>query len=174
MILAMAKQPTKQRNHSWSGNPGNIMTLTRLRAAASVCALIVSVQLCLASDARREAAEGWWSLWGEKTKAEVKRLPDAGRRAFREALIACSLYADDYDSADYRAQCQRASKSFVIEFSRDSSAIDLSFKASKSSTAVWSAQVELDRQNGKRDTVGGDTRYMGLDVLQRAYRETGK
>jgi hypothetical protein len=152
------------------------MKLTRLCAFTSLCALIISVQFCLASDARREAAEGWWSLWVEqtKTKAELKRLPDTGRRAFREALIACSLYADDYDSADYRAQCQRASKSFVTEISQDSSAVDLSFKMSMAMTAVLSAQRELDRQHGIRDSGGGEARYGGLDVLQRAYRETGK
>jgi hypothetical protein len=89
-------------------------------------------------------------------------------------LIACSLYADDYDSADYKTQCQRASKSFVIEFSNDSSAIALSFKMSMSMTAVLSAQRDLDRQHGIRDSGGGEARYGGLDGLQRAYRETGK
>jgi len=148
------------------------MTINRIHVAVSVAALLMSVHLCLAGDARRQAAEGWWFTWGEKAKAELKGLPEPGRRAFREALIACSLYADEYDSDAYRGECQRAVKFFVIEFSRDSSAIDLSFRTSMSMTAGWSAQVKLDRQHGKRDTSGGDTRYMGLDVLERAYRET--
>lgn len=143
-----------------------------MHIAVSVGALLISVQLCLASDARREAAQTWWSGMGEQVKAELKRLPEAGRRAFRQALLACSLCADEYDSDAYRAACQRAVKFFVIEFSRASSAIDLSFRMSMSMTAVWSATLELDRQHGKRDTTGGDTRYMGLDVLERAYRET--
>ncbi len=34
-------------------------------------------------------------LLGVRAKAELKGLPEPGRRAFREALIACSLYADE-------------------------------------------------------------------------------
>jgi hypothetical protein len=49
--------------------------------------ILLSVQLCVAADPRREAADGWWSLWGEKVKAELKRLPQAGRSAFRDALL---------------------------------------------------------------------------------------
>ena len=71
------------------------MTINRIRVAVSVAALLMSVHLCLAGDARRQAAEGWWFTWGEKAKAELKGLPEPGRRAFREALIACSLYADE-------------------------------------------------------------------------------
>jgi hypothetical protein len=144
-----------------------------VRVWAGVGLLIISAQLCIAADARREAAaDAWWSLWGEKVKAELKSLPNAGRRAFRDALIACSLYADDYDSADYKAQCERATKAFMIEFSQGGSAIELSFKTSMLSTAMTSAQLELDRQRGTRGTSSGEVRYVGLDVLQRAYRET--
>jgi hypothetical protein len=143
-----------------------------MHIAASAGALLISVHVCFASDARREAAEGLWSSWGEKTKAELKRLPETGRRAFWKALVACSLYADEHDSNAYRAECQKAVKFFMIEFSRGSSAIDLSFKMSMSMTALWSAQLELDRQRGKRDTIDDGTRYMGLDVLERAYRDT--
>jgi hypothetical protein len=139
---------------------------------AGVGLVILSVQLCVAADARREAADRWWSLWGEKVKAELKRLPPAGRPVFRDALIACSLYADDYDSADYKAQCERATKTFVIEFSQDGSAIELAFRALMVSAAMTSAQLELDRQHGIRGSGGGEVRYQGLDVLQRAYRET--
>jgi hypothetical protein len=110
---------------------------------------------------------------GEKTKAELKRLPEAGRKAFREALLACSLYADEYDSASHRDECKRASKNFVLEFSSRSSPINLCFSASITMTAVWSANLALEYQQGKRpDMSGGDTRYMGIDVLERAYRET--
>jgi hypothetical protein len=45
----------------------------------------------------------------------------------------------------------------VIEFSRNSSAIDISFRASMSMTAIWSANLELERQQGKRpDMSDGD------------------
>jgi hypothetical protein len=143
-----------------------------MRVWAGVGALIISVQLCLAADARHEAADAWWSGFGEKAKAELKRLPEAGRRAFRDALIACSLYADHYASADYEAQCERATKVFVIEFSQDGSAIEMSFKTSRLITAMASAQLELDRQHGIRGSSASEVRYQGLDVLQRAYRET--
>jgi hypothetical protein len=143
-----------------------------MRVGAGIGLLILSVQLCVAADARREAADRWWSLWGEKTKAELKSLPNAGRKAFRDALIACSLYADEYDSAEYKAQCEKATKAFVIEFSQDGSAIEMSFRASRLSAAMTSAQLELDRQHAIRGTSGGEVRYQGLDVLQRAYRET--
>ena len=82
------------------------------------------------------------------------------------------LYADNYDSAEYKAQCERATKAFVIEFSQHGSAIEMSFNMSRSTTAVTSAQLELDRQHGIRGTSAGEVRYQGLDVLQRAYRET--
>jgi hypothetical protein len=40
-----------------------------------------------------------WAAFGEQAKAELLDLPEKGRNAFREALIACSVYAaDEYDS----------------------------------------------------------------------------
>ena len=61
-----------------------------MHIAVSVGALLISIQLCLASDARREAAQTWWSGMGEQVKAELKRLPEAGRRAFREAPMSAT------------------------------------------------------------------------------------
>jgi hypothetical protein len=154
------------------------MTTDRMCVAFSVSALLISAQLCIAAETRREAAEVWWSMWGEKVKAELNGLPEAGRRAFRDALLACSLYADEYNSGAHRAECQRAEKSFVIDFSRESSAIDLSFKNSMLNTSIMSANLALARQQGKSEMEimdmmrGGDTRYVGLDVLERAYRQT--
>jgi hypothetical protein len=130
--------------------------------AISLSAVLISTQLCLASDTSREAAEAWWSIYGETAKAELRRLPDAGRKAFQNALVACSLYADDYHSQAHRAECQRAEKSFIIEFSRNSSAIDFWFKNSIINTEILSANVALEIEHGKRpDVSGGDARYLG-------------
>ncbi len=89
------------------------MTLRPIRVLAIVGVLLISAQLSLAVDERREAVERWWSTWGEKMKAELAALPEQGRHAFRDALVACSLYADEYDSDPYRAECRRAVKFFV-------------------------------------------------------------
>src|SRR5215472_18694060 len=98
-----------------------------MRIAVGVSLLIVPAQLCLASDARREAADGWWSAWGKNVKTELNALPDAGRKAFRDALIACSLYADEYNSDVRGAECKRAVKAFTVEYGRDHSPIELTF-----------------------------------------------
>jgi hypothetical protein len=143
-----------------------------MRVAVGVSALLISVQVCLAADGRRQIFEGHWSLFGEKAKAELAALPEKGRSAFRETLIACSLYADEYFNGEYKTKCERALKFFVIEFGRPSSTIELLFKGALAMTHVQASQVELDQMHGQRDITDDDTRKGFIDVLEKAYRET--
>jgi hypothetical protein len=55
---------------------------------------------------------------GLDSDAEKKfaALLENGRAAYKRALIACSLYADDYADANYENECKTAYQSFEVEF----------------------------------------------------------
>ena len=147
--------------------------MTKNRILATVGALLTSVQFCLAADERRQTFESMWAAFGEEAKAELEDLPEKGRNAFREALIACSVYAaDEYDSPTHRDKCETGSDFFVREFSHNWSAIDVLFQMAISYTSVWMEQVELDHRHGRRGITVDDSRRGIIDVLERAYRET--
>jgi hypothetical protein len=114
-----------------------------------------------------------WAAFGEQAKAELADLPENGRDAFQEALIACSLYAADrYDSATHRDKCETGSQFFVREFSHNWSALDLLFQMTISFTSAWSSQVALHHLHGQREMTDDGTRRGIIDVLEKAYRET--
>jgi hypothetical protein len=73
-----------------------------------------------------------------------------------------------------RDKCETGSQFFVREFSHNWSAIDILFQMAISFTSVWMAQVELDHLHGQRGITDDDTRRGIIDVLERAYRETGE
>jgi len=56
------------------------MTTSRMHIVVSVGALLISVQLCLAADERREAFDAGWSAWGQQAKAELAGLPSNALR----------------------------------------------------------------------------------------------
>jgi len=144
-----------------------------MRVLATVGALLISVQFCLAADERGQTFESMWAAFGEQAKAELTDLPEKGRNAFREALIACSVYgADEYDSPTHRDKCETGSQFFVRGFSHNWSAIDVLFQMAISFTSVWMEQVALDHLHEQREITDDDSRRGIIDVLERAYRET--
>jgi hypothetical protein len=133
-------------------------------------AWIASVQLCFAMSAERQkAAEAGWSTFGETIKAELRRLAAPGRAAFRDALVACTLAADEYlDEAPLR-ECQRAVKYLQVEFFPWGKAMTPpTFDVSIDGIKIAAANVRL---SGRHDPTSDAGRYPFLDVLKRAYDE---
>jgi hypothetical protein len=131
--------------------------------------------LCLASEARRKAAEDWWNFEGNRLRTEIASLSVPGRTAFRDALIACTLYLEESSNAAREDACQKAEKLFVIEHTSGYSAADSAFKMAMINAKIDKANHELEYRQGKFNNwkSGDDFYYAYLDVLQRAYRETG-
>jgi hypothetical protein len=96
------------------------MTTAKIRGLATAGLLLVSMQICL-GEQRQETFKVWWPLFGQKAEQEISALPKAGRAALQKALIACSLFSDDYLSVQYQTECERASKFFIVEFSSNDS-----------------------------------------------------
>jgi hypothetical protein len=145
------------------------------RILTTVGALLISIQFCLAADERRQTFESMWAAFGEQAKAELADLPEKGRNAFQEALIACSVYAaDEYDSPTHRDKCETGAEFFVREFSHSWSAMDVLFQMAISFTSVWMAQVALDHLHRQSEMADDDSRRGIIDVLERACRETGE
>jgi hypothetical protein len=92
------------------------MTTAKIRGLATAGLLLVSIQICL-GEQRQETFKVDWGIWGPKAVQEIAALPKAGRAALQKALVACSLFTDDYLSVQYQTECERASKFFVVEFS---------------------------------------------------------
>ena len=98
------------------------MTTAKIRGLATAGLLLVSMQICL-GEQRQETIKVWWPLFEQKAEQEISALPKAGRAALQKALIACSLFADDYFNVRYQMECERISKAFVVEFSDDASTL---------------------------------------------------
>jgi hypothetical protein len=87
-------------------------------------------------------------------------------------LIACSLYADNYNGANYENQCKAAYKSFEVEFG--SKFIGLIFKNVIISTAMTDTNIKLQFQQGRRpdlDSYGNHLAKGSIAALQKIYRE---
>jgi predicted aspartyl protease len=96
----------------------------------------------------------------------------AGRAALQKALIACSLFADDYFNVRYQMECERTSKAFVVEFSDDASTLAYLFRGVITLTKVQHTQVELDAQQGRRgQDQDSQMRKVFTDILQKAYHD---
>jgi clan AA aspartic protease (TIGR02281 family) len=145
------------------------MTVGKIRTLTSAGLLLVSI--CL-GEQRQETFKVWWPLWGPKAEHEISALPKPGRTAFQKALIACSLFTDDYFNVRYQMECERTSKAFVIEFSDDVSALAYLFRAAITFTKVQHTQVELDAQQGRRgQDPDPQIRKVFTDILQKAYHD---
>jgi len=128
-----------------------------------------SVQLGFAMSAERQkAAEAGWGLFGERIKEEIRRLPTAGRAAFRDALVACALAADGYSDEAPLGDCKRAAKYLEVEFLQPKSLILLEFNETIAGLQIVAANVRL---SGHADPQSEAARYPFLDVLKRAYDE---
>lgn len=148
------------------------MTVGKIRTLTSAGLLLVSMQICLAAEQRQETFKFQWGIWGQKAQQEIATLPQAGRAALQRALIACSLFADDYLSAQYRRECERASKSFIVEFSGTNSFVKMLLQNAVTLTNVQQTQALLDAQEGRRgQDLDPQTWKVFIEVLQKAYHD---
>jgi hypothetical protein len=66
--------------------------------------LLLAAQTCFAED---QWPDQYSAAIGPDAKKEFAALSETGRAAYKRALIACSLYADNYDDPNYKKQCER-------------------------------------------------------------------
>jgi hypothetical protein len=119
----------------------------------------------------REQMDATWGTFGQRAKTELAKLPDSGRASFQNALIACSLFVDEYLNSKYESECQRAATSYLVEYSDSSSTIPFLFKGIITMTRVYA----FNRQLAAGHPIPIEDRNPAvteLEVLQRAYRET--
>ena len=117
----------------------------------------------------REQFDATWEIFGQRAKTELAKLPQSGRTSFQNALVACSLYADDYLSSKYESECQRAATSYLVEYSDSSSTVPFLFKGILSVTRMYAVNRQLAAGHPIEDR---NPAAVELEVLQRAYRET--
>jgi hypothetical protein len=137
-----------------------------------ICALLgaaflLTAQACFAED-----------QWGvdtdiPKAKTELAALSEEGRIAFRKALIACSLYADNYNNATYKDACEVASKVFTVEFSNERATLKYLFSLAISMTDSSEVGDKMAAVTGKLSPmIGNPGGKAYIAALQKAYRET--
>jgi hypothetical protein len=107
-----------------------------------------------------------------KAVQEIAALPKAGRAALQKALVACSLFTDDYLSVQYQTECERASKFFVVEFSSNDSFVKTLLQTAVTLANVQQTQARLDAQQGRRGPdYDPQTWKVFIEVLQKAYHD---
>ena len=148
------------------------MTLGKIRTLTTAGLLLVSMQICLAAQQPAETFKNSWSFYGPKAEQEIAALPRAGRAALLKALIACSLFADDYLSAQYQIECERTSKSFLVEFSNEGSFVKLLLETTAIMTRMHQTQALLEAQQGRRGQIyDPQTWKVYIRILQKAYHD---
>jgi hypothetical protein len=144
-----------------------------IRTLTSAGLLLVSMQICLAAEQRQQTFKDEWGFWGPKAEQEIAALPKAGRAALQKALVACSLFTDDYLSVQYQTECERASKFFIVEFSsNDDSFVKMLIQWVVTLAKVQQTQHLLDAQQGRRGPdYNPQTWKHFLKILQKAYHD---
>ena len=148
------------------------MTIKIKSVVAGAGLLLVLVQICLAASPQDENFEKIWSAFGQKAQSEVLALSAKGRAAFQKALIACSIYVDAYANLKYTSECESTSNYFMTEFSDNSSALSVLFKAAMTLTRARNAQTELEFEQARRPLPDDNLRKIYIEVLLKAYQDT--
>ena len=114
----------------------------------------------------------WPATKPERCSTRGPALPNAGRAALQKALIACSLFADEYLSTQYQRECEGTAKFFVVEFSSNGSFVKSGLQMAVSLTKVRQTQALLDAQQGRRgQDYDPQTWKVFIEVLQKAYHD---
>lgn len=148
------------------------MTFKNKSTVVGVGLLLVFVQICLSASQQDESFERIWSAFGQRAQSELVALPAKGRAAFQKALIACSIYADAYSNLKYTSECESTSNYFLTEFSDNSSALSILFRAAMTLTSAYSTQTEFDFEQGRRRLPDDNLRKVYIEVILKAYRDT--
>lgn len=146
------------------------MTSKNKSALVGAGLLLVLVQICHSASQRDESFETIWLAFGQKAESELVALPRKGRAAFQKALIACSIYADAYANLKYTSECETTSNYFLTEFSDNSSALFVLFKAAMTLTSAYNAQTEFEQ--GRPNLPDDNLRKVYIEVLLKVYRDT--
>jgi hypothetical protein len=108
---------------------------------------------------------------GPNAQKEFAALPENGRAAYKQALIACSLYVDDYYDPNYKKQCETVYKSFALEFG--SRSIGLLFRNAIISTRMMVINSQLGVSQARRELDGdNDFAKASIAALEKIYRES--
>ena len=148
------------------------MTFKIKSTLAGAGLLLVLIQICVAASPQDEIFEKIWSAFGQRAQSEVLALSAKGRAAFQKALIACSIYADAYANPKYTSECETTSNYFLTEFSDNSSALSVLFKAAMTLTGAYDTQTKFEFAQGRRQLSDDDLRKVYIEVLLKAYRDT--
>jgi hypothetical protein len=138
-----------------------------------ICALLAGALLLVAGTC---CAEDQWpdqysATTGPDAQKEFAALPENGRAAYKRALIACSLYVDDYYDPNYKNQCQTLYKNFEVEFG--SRFIGLLFHNAIISTRMMVINSKLGVSQARRELDGdNDFAKASIAALEKIYRET--
>jgi len=108
---------------------------------------------------------------GPDAQKEFAALPENGRAAYKQALIACSLYVDHYDDPNYKKQCEAVYKRFEVEFG--SRFIGRLFHNAIISTRMMVINSQLGVSQARRELDGdNDFAKASIAALDKIYRET--
>ena len=138
-----------------------------------ICALLGGAVLlvggtCFAQD---PWPDQYSATTGPDAQKEFAALPENGRAAYKQALIACSLYVDHYYDPNYKNQCETVYKSFAVEFG--SRFIGLLFRNAIISTRMMVLNSELGVSQARRELDGdNDFAKASIAALEKIYRET--
>ena len=140
-----------------------------------ICALLRGASLlvggtCFAQD---PWPDQYSATTGPDAQKEFAALPENGRAAYKQALIACSLYVDHYydPNSNYKNQCETVYKSFEVEFG--SRSIGLLFHNAIISTRMMVINSQLGVSQARRELDGdNDFAKASIAALERIYRET--
>jgi predicted aspartyl protease len=131
--------------------------------------LLLAAQTCFAED---QLSGSFGAALSPDAVKEFAALSENGRAAYKQALIACSLYADNSDNANYESQCKTAYQAFKVEFG--SEFIGLIFENVIITTAMTKTNIELTFNQGRRPDLDSYSNHFAkgsIAVLQKIYRE---
>src|SRR5262249_23045086 len=144
---------------------GGLAPMRKLRALLGGVLLLIAGN-CFAEDE-----------WPADLRKELAGLSESGRTAFNKALIACALYVDEPDKANYENVCKVAANAFSVEFKNGYSPISLSFDQAIILTRGYKLAEEILINKGRGaqlwQELGRNPAKDMVATLQKAYHETG-
>ena len=139
--------------------------MRRILAGVVLAVMLTGGTQVTATDAATQSADGW-DDWLKPEAADLS--PDA-RDAFRNALLACSLYDDSPRDKSLRLRCKQEIDIFKLDFGKRYPFIANGLQ----SMLVGIDSTELQREMGIRhDPSEKNLGDFFRDSLERAYQES--
>ena len=140
--------------------------MTKIRALLGGALLLVA-GICFAED---QWPDSYSAGIGPDAQKEFAALPENGRAAYKQTLIACSLFVDEPSNAKLKQDCKAAIAAFALEFNKPF--IRLLFNYSILATDIDRAHTELSIQHGQSVPYHANPGKASIAALQKIYRET--